>query len=113
MRKVAWLLLLFRFLFRGLFLRLCSPWRDNAVLTGVSHRLPEVLVYIGDYDVHYVTSVRLDETQLVGLKGVVKISHIVCNGICLLRLDGFAAASRWQELSPANLEARPQIAAPG
>jgi hypothetical protein len=26
----------------------------------------------------------VDESQLVGLKGVVKISHIVCNGASLL-----------------------------
>jgi hypothetical protein len=32
----------------------------------------------------------VDETQLVGLKGVVKISQIVLNGSSLIRLDGFA-----------------------
>jgi hypothetical protein len=52
---------------------------------------------------------EVDETQLVGLKGVVKISHIVFNGASLLRLDGFAPASRWEELSPANLD-NPQVA---
>ena len=46
----------------------------------------------------------MDETQLVGLKGVVKISHIVFNGASLLRLDRFALAARWDELSPANLD---------
>jgi hypothetical protein len=51
----------------------------------------------------------VDETQLVGLKGVVKISHIDLNGDSLLRLDGFASAGRWEELSPANLE-HPQVA---
>jgi hypothetical protein len=44
----------------------------------------------------------------VGLKGVVKISHIVFNGASLLRLDGLASASRWEELSPANLD-NPQV----
>ena len=48
-------------------------------------------------------------SQLVGLKGVVKISHIVINGASLLRLDGFAPAGRWEELSPANLD-NPQVA---
>ena len=52
---------------------------------------------------------EVDETQLVGLKGVVKISHIVFNGASLLRLDGFAPAGRWEELSPANLD-NPQVA---
>jgi hypothetical protein len=52
---------------------------------------------------------EVDETQLVGLKGVVKISHIVYNGTAQLRLDGFAPACRWEELSPANLD-NPQVA---
>jgi hypothetical protein len=46
----------------------------------------------------------VDETQLLGLKGVVKISHIVFNDASLPRLDGFAPASRWEELSPANVD---------
>jgi hypothetical protein len=33
-----------------------------------------------------------------------KISHVIINGSSLLRLDGFASASRWEELSPANLD---------
>jgi len=35
---------------------------------------------------------EVDERQLVGLKGVGKISHIDFNGASLLRLDGFAPA---------------------
>lgn len=61
------------------------------------------------YDTELLGRDEVDETQLVGLKGVVKISHIVFNGASLLRLDGFAPASRWAELSPANLE-NPQVA---
>ena|SRR5436305_5969186 len=56
------------------------------------------------YDIELLGRNEADETQLVGLKGVVKISHIVLNGASLLRLDGFASAGRWQELSPANLD---------
>jgi hypothetical protein len=41
---------------------------------------------------------------VIGLTGVVKISHVIINGTFLLRLDGFAAASCWEELSPANLD---------
>jgi hypothetical protein len=52
---------------------------------------------------------EVDESRLVGLKGVVKISHIVFNGTSWLRLDGFAPAGRWKELSPANLD-NPQVA---
>ena len=48
---------------------------------------------------NYWAAMKIDETQLVGLTGVVKISHVVLNGTSLLRLDGFAPASRWEELS--------------
>lgn len=61
------------------------------------------------YDTELLGQDEVDESQLLGLKGVVKISHIVCNGACLLRFDGFAPADRWQDLSPANLD-NPQVA---
>ena len=61
------------------------------------------------YDTELLGRDEVDETQLVGLKGVVKISHIVLNGASLIRLDGFAHADRWEELSPANLD-NPQVA---
>ncbi|HKV82567.1 MAG TPA: hypothetical protein VJP02_30745 [Candidatus Sulfotelmatobacter sp.] len=61
------------------------------------------------YDTELLGRDEVDETQLVGLKGVVKISQIVFNGSSWLRLDGFAPAGRWQELSPANLD-NPQVA---
>jgi len=56
------------------------------------------------YDTEMLGRDEVDETELVGLKGVVKISHIFFNGASLLRLDGFAPAARWGELSPANLD---------
>ena len=61
------------------------------------------------YDTELLGRDEVDERQLVGLKGVVKISHIAFSGASLLRLDGFAPASRWEELSPANLD-NPQVA---
>ncbi len=61
------------------------------------------------YDTDLLGRDEVDETQLVGLKGVVKISHVVFNGTSLLRFDGFAPAGRWEELSPANLD-NPQVA---
>jgi len=61
------------------------------------------------YDTDLLGRDEVDETQLAGLKGVVKISHIVFNGTSLPRLDGFAPAGRWQELSPENLD-NPQVA---
>ncbi|MGC2228678.1 MAG: hypothetical protein WA578_17005, partial [Candidatus Sulfotelmatobacter sp.] len=61
------------------------------------------------YDTELLGRDEVDETQLVSLKGIVKTSHIVFNGASLLRFDGFAAADRWEELSPANLDS-PQVA---
>ncbi|MGA7402556.1 MAG: hypothetical protein WBW38_21230 [Candidatus Sulfotelmatobacter sp.] len=61
------------------------------------------------YDTELLGRDELDDSQMVGLKGVVKISHIVLNGTSLIRLDGFAPAGRWEELSPANLD-NPQVA---
>jgi hypothetical protein len=56
------------------------------------------------YDVELLGRDEVDETRLIGLTAVVKISHIVLHGTSLLRLDGFAPASCWEELSPANLD---------
>jgi hypothetical protein len=78
----------------------CSPrvlWKLNWFLRDFS------------YDTELLGRDEVDETQLVGLKGVVKISHITFKGTSLLRLDGFAPAGRWEELSPANLD-NPQVA---
>ena len=56
------------------------------------------------YDSELLGRDEIDERQLVGLRGVVKISHIIFNGASLLRFDGFAPSGRWEELSPANLD---------
>ena len=56
------------------------------------------------YDPELLGRDEVDECQLVGLTGVVKISHIVLNGTSLLRFDGFASSERWADLSPANLD---------
>jgi hypothetical protein len=56
------------------------------------------------YDAELLDRDEVDEPQLLGLTGVVKLSHIVLNGTSLLRFDGFAPAGRWEELSPANLD---------
>ena len=61
------------------------------------------------YDTELLGRDEVDERQLIGLQGVVKISHIMFNGTSLLRFDGFAPASQWEELSPGNLDS-PQVA---
>ena len=60
------------------------------------------------YDPELLAHEQVDEKALPGLQGVVKISHIVFNGASLIRLDGFAPAGRWEELSPVNLD-NPQV----
>lgn len=58
------------------------------------------------YDTELLAQDEIDEKSLIGLRGVVKVSHTVVNGIALLKLDGFASASRWEELAsaaPSNL----------
>ena len=60
-------------------------------------------------DAELLSRDEVDESQLVGLSGVIKISQIYVNNTSLLRLDGFAPASRWEELSPTNLDS-PQVA---
>jgi hypothetical protein len=54
------------------------------------------------YDTEMLNHDEIDEKNLVGLRGVMKISHTVVNGAPLLNLDAFAPASRWEELSTAS-----------
>ena len=55
------------------------------------------------YDPELLAHEQVDEKALLGLRGVVKISHAMINGIWLINLDGFAPASQWEELSTAPL----------
>ena len=57
------------------------------------------------YDAELLGRDEIEDKNLVGLCGVVKISHLVVNGISLTNLDGFAPASRWRlrsTVSPAS-----------
>ncbi len=51
------------------------------------------------YDTELLGRDEIDDKSLVGLSGVVKITHSVVNGTSLLNLDGFAPRSQWEELS--------------
>ena len=44
---------------------------------------------------------ELDEKALLGLQGIVRVSHTVLNGHSFLNFDGFAPAGDWEELAPA------------
>ncbi len=51
------------------------------------------------YDTELLGRDEIDDKNIVGLSGVVKITHSVVNGTSLLNLDGFAPRSQWEELS--------------
>ena len=51
------------------------------------------------YDPELLGRDEVDDKNLVGLSGVVKISHSVVNGTSLLNLDAFAPKDRWAELA--------------
>jgi hypothetical protein len=50
------------------------------------------------YDSELLERDEIDEKRLIGLTGVVKTTHTVLNGTCVLTLEGFAPSSQWQEL---------------
>ena len=54
------------------------------------------------YDPELLERNEIDDKRLVGLCGVVKISHSVINGTTVLDFDGFAPASSWRKLSAAT-----------
>ena len=51
------------------------------------------------YDRELMGRGEVDEKALLGLQGIVRISHTTLNGRCFLNFGGFAPASEWEELS--------------
>jgi hypothetical protein len=49
---------------------------------------------------------EVDEKALLGLRGVVRISHTTLNRRTFLNLSGFAPASEWEELSVPTVRSR-------
>jgi hypothetical protein len=54
------------------------------------------------YDADLLGQDEIDDKNLVGLRGVVKVSHVVVNGTSRLNLDGFAPVAQWAQLSSAS-----------
>ncbi len=52
------------------------------------------------YDPELLGRDEIEDRSLVGLQGVVKISHTVVNGRPLVNLDAFAPASAWVSIAP-------------
>jgi hypothetical protein len=50
---------------------------------------------------------ELDEKALLGLQGIVRVSHTTLNSHSFLNLDGFAPAADWEEFSPAPTRIQP------
>jgi hypothetical protein len=55
------------------------------------------------YDAELFGREEIDDKALVGLSGVVKVSHTVVNGRSLLNLDAFAPAAAWAGIGPQSV----------
>ena len=53
------------------------------------------------YETELLTRDEVEEKALVGLRGVVRVSHTTLNGRCFLNLERFALEAEWEELSAA------------
>ena len=51
------------------------------------------------YDPELLGRDEVEEKGLIGLRGMVKLSHTVVNGRTLVNLDAFAPASAWESIS--------------
>jgi hypothetical protein len=74
-------------------------------ITGRIYCMPKVLWKLNwflqdfGYDLELLDRDEIDDKALIGLVGVVKISHVVQNGASLLNFDGFAPASQWEQVA--------------
>ena len=63
------------------------------------------------YDAELLGRDEIEDKSLVGLRGVVKISHVVVNGRTVVNLDAFAPAGSWESISsPASPPVRSELA---
>jgi len=63
------------------------------------------------YDPELLARDEVEEKGLIGLRGVVKLSHTVVNGRALVSLDAFAPAGAWEWISsPAPPPLRSELA---
>ena len=63
------------------------------------------------YDPELLGRDEVEEKGLIGLRGVVKLSHAVVNGCTLVTLDAFAPAGAWESISsPAPPPLRSELA---
>ena len=65
------------------------------------------------YDTELLSRDELDEKRIVGLQGVVKVSHTTVNGRRFLNLEAFASAGEWDEFSALPPQTEPAIGQSG
>jgi len=95
----------------GLFLirveRAFYRWHAGQIISGRLYCTPKALWKLGwflrdfGYDSDLLGRDEVDEKALLGLRGIVRVSHTTLNGRCFLNLEGFAPAAEWDELSAA------------
>ncbi len=85
------------------------------VISGRLYCTPKALWKLGwflrdfGYDAELLGRDEVEEKAIVGLRGVVKISHTVIHGTSQLDFEGFASASQWPQLSPSISHPRPVV----
>jgi hypothetical protein len=62
------------------------------------------------YDSNLIENDELEESVLLKLQGVVKISHAILHGTSLLNLDGFAPAKQWPNFSDSATSSHSELA---
>jgi len=63
------------------------------------------------YDPDLLGRDEIEDKSLVGLRGIVKISHVMVNGHMVVNLDAFAPAGAWESISsPASPSLRSDLA---
>ncbi|MGC2322145.1 MAG: hypothetical protein WA463_05905 [Terriglobales bacterium] len=63
------------------------------------------------YDSELLGRDEVEEKGLIGLRGVVKLSHVVVSGRTVINLDAFAPAGAWESISsPAPPPLRSELA---
>ena len=82
----------------------------GAIVSGRLYCTPKALWKLGwflrdfGYDPDQLDRDEIDEKALLGLRGVIKISHTVVNGRTLLNLDAFAPAAAWEGIGPSSVQ---------
>jgi hypothetical protein len=87
------------------------------VVSAGFYRTPKALWKLGwflrdfGYDPDQLDRDELDDKAMLGLRGVVKISHAVIKGRTLLNVDAFAPAAAWDGIGPSSVPTESKRAA--